>query len=187
MLRDNSAIGKTGFKFEDIDFADDAAIDTSKLGTRTLKIPLPLVDFYLTGTSAVFAVDGVHITALFPNANSANAYISFPLPANYVSGQFTIDVYWKSAGVTGNAKIQTLVALKADGDTTASEGTFTVTDAVPTTADQIKKSTITVSGLVYTAGDLVGLNILRDPSDVADTLASDIELVAVVVNYTGRG
>ncbi len=187
MLRNNSAIGKTGFKFEDNDFADDAAIAITKLGTRTLKVPLPIADAYLTGTSAVFAVDGVHVAALFPNANSANAYFSFPLPANYDSGQFTIDIYWKSTGITGNAKLQALVALKADGDTTASEGTFTVTDAVPTTAEQIKKSTITVTGLVYTAGDLVGLNILRDPTDVADTLASDLKIIAVVVNYTGRG
>ncbi len=186
-LRESSALGKTGFKFENIDFADDAAIATTKLGLRTLSIPLPIADADLDGTSAVFSVADLFIVAAFVDANTCSAYFSFFLPANYVSGQFTVDVYWRTSAVTGNVKLQASLALKAAGDTTAADGTFSTTDAAPTTANEVKKTTITASALTYTADDIVGLRVFRDPADAADTLGANISILGVVVNYSGRG
>ncbi len=186
-LRNSSAIGKTGFRFEDKDFADAAAIDTSKLGLRTLAVPLVPYGAALSGTSVAAATSGVFRPVLLPDANNGSLFWSFSLPANYDSGQPTIDIYWYTTVITGAVHFSLDIAFKIAGESTALDATVTSTPTVATIANQINKTSVAFSGLTIAAGDIVGLTITRQPANAGDTAAADINILMAAFRYTGRG
>jgi len=188
-LRNTSAIGKTGFKFENVDFAKSAAIATSKLGTRTLNIPLPAVDGHISGAGTSFQVDGIHITVTMPDANASTLYFSVALPAESIGStpQMSIDIYWKTTVITGNVEFAVAVATKEVPEAITADATFTDTDAAATVASVVKKTTITFTGLTHTAADFLGIAITRDGTDAQDTLGADIDVLGAVLNFPGRG
>lgn len=168
-----------GFKIANADIDDNAAIALSKLGTRTKKIKLSFD--YFDGTTAF---DGVFPEYLFAHAAQKTGYVSFPFPTDYASGDVIVNVYWKTAGSTGNVKITADIKSTPTTGSTASEDTQNDTDASATT---ITKSTFTFAAALFAAGDIVGLAITRDSSDAADTNTDDVEMVAVELEYTARG
>lgn len=187
-ITNSSAARRAGFKINNKSVSDEAAISMAKIGTRTLRFPLPSCIWVMSGTSVAIGEDGIFPVITLPNANSGNLYTSFRLLAEWVSGNdISINIYWKSSGVSGNVKFTVALASKTVGETTASSNTQTVTTAAQTTAGKVQKSTVTFSNSLFAAGDIIGINILRDPTDVDDTLTSDISFIGAEAEYTGRG
>lgn len=186
-ISNSSSARITGFKINDAAIKDAAAIDMAKIGSRTLYIPLPANAFAFSGTSVAMEADGIFNVINFPNANTANIYTSVRCPKQYVSGPMVVSILWKSAGVSGNVKFSAAISCNSTDGPTAAEETLTVTTAVSATAGQVNKSQITTSVTTFLDGQLIGLNISRDPADAADTLASDVKVIGVYLEYTGRG
>lgn len=187
-ISSSSSARRAGFKVNDKTVKDLAAIDMAKIGCRTLYVALPPQAFHFAGTSVAITADNLGNTILLPDANSGDLYTSFRLPAEWVSGgNVVIDIYWKSAAITGNVKFTGELASKATGGTTALEETQTVIQAAQTTAGQINKAQLTFAAADFTAGDLVGLHLKRDGTDVSDTLGADVEFVGAAAEFTGRG
>jgi len=186
-LRDTSGLGRTGFKFENIDFSDDAAIAMTKFGTRTLQLALDPSASYFSGTSVAISVDSNVTVLTLPDANDGLMYFTFKMPAEMVvSGSVTIDIYWKTTAITGDVYLESKICSATTGEATTVEDTQTTTSPAPTTSGQIKKSTITHSTSIMTQNDWIGLLITRYPANAADTLGADIKVLMVVFNYTGR-
>lgn len=186
-ITNSSSARRAGFKVNDKAIKEDAAIAMSKIGCRTLYIALPPSAFHLAGTSVAVATDGVFPVITLPDANAGNLYTSVRLPAQYDSGTMTLSIYWKCTPVAGNVKFTVDVAGKADNASAALEETLTVTTAAATTAGQINRSQVTMTASNFTAGDLIGIKITRDPTDAADTLGANISFISAVIEYTGRG
>lgn len=186
-ITNSSSARRAGFKVNDEAIEDGAAISMAKFGVRTLYIPLPTTVFTLSGTSVAIAIDGVFNVITMPDANVGNIYTSRRLPAEWDSGAIVLTIFWKSTAITGNAKFSASISSKATGGTTALEVTQTVTTAANTTASKLTVSQVSFVAGTFTAGDLLGLLISRDPTDVADTLGADLSIVGAVLEYTGRG
>lgn len=186
-ISSSSSARRAGFKVNDKAIKDLAAIAMTKIGCRTLYVALPAQAWHLAGTTVQIETDGIFNVINFPEANVGGIYTSFRLPAEWDSGTVVVSIYWKTTAVTGNARFAGDLASKAVGGTTALEESQTVVTAVNATAGQINKSQMTFLAADFTAGDLVGLNVSRDPANIADTMGGDIKIVGVVVEFTGRG
>lgn len=182
-----AAYRQAGDQIEDGDVADNANIQTAKLGTQTLYRSIPGTAFLGSGSGVSQTNSGVFGGTTLPNANSGSLYASIPLPDEYVSGDITLKIFWNSAGTAGDLKLTADVKSTTDDGTMTSEETDTVTTTVNGTTTRINQSSIVLSGSNFTAGDVIGLLISRDPADAADTLASDVLIIEVTLEFTGRG
>ena len=187
-IANSSAARRAGFRLNNKSVADAAAIDMAKIGTRTLRVPLPAQAFVGSGTSVAISADGIFNVFLLPNANTGSLYTAHRLPAEWVStSNVTLNIYWKSTGITGDCKFSVELASVIVGETLALDDTQTVTTTVETTADKVSKSSVTFAAALFAAADVLGIRITRDPADAADTLASDVEVVGAELEFTGRG
>lgn len=187
-ITNSSSARRAGFKVNNAAIKDAAAIAMSKMGVRTLYVPLTPQCFYLSGTSVAILADGIFPVILFPDANAATIATSIRLPAEWDSGTITISIYWKTTAIAGNVYLNAQIkSTAAAGTTTPAEENLLVATAAATTASQLNKSQITFLAADFTAGDLMGIVIARDPANVLDTLSADIYFVAAVLEFTGRG
>lgn len=186
-ITNSSSARRAGFKVNDKTVKDLAAISMAKIGTRTLHMALPPQAWHLVGTNVVVQSQGVFNVIQCPDANTADLYTSFRLPAEYDSGNLTLTIYWLSSAVAGNVKLTAQLAGKAVGGTTASEETIVTVTTVSATSLQLNKHQFNFNSADVTALDLVGIHITRDPADVLDTLGADIVIVSAFLDYVGRG
>lgn len=120
--------------------------------------------------------------------NVEHAWWALRLPADYVSGG-TLKILWMTNATTGNCKWQARVGAvtPADADTPvehaqAAAATVT-TGANGTEARRLIESTITLTMDNAGVGDILFLTLLRDPTDAADTLTVDAEVLACTLEY----
>lgn len=123
-----------------------------------------------------------------------NAVWKAYIPRNYGSNGITIEVLWTANTTTGSVVWTGSVESLSVGNGIGSDsfGTSVNSDVVsaPTTARQIRKSTIVLSDGVETdnlsAGDLIRIKIERDILDAGDTMtAADAEFISAVAYETG--
>lgn len=187
-ITNSSAARRAGFKLNNKSVHPDAAIDMSKIGCRTLRLGLPAPAWVGIGTSVALAEDGVFPVFLLPDANSGNLYGSFKLPAEWVSGtDLVVNIYWKTSDISGDVEFSVALASITTGEATTATDTQVVATTVNATANKLNKSSVTFAAALFAAGDIVGINILRNPADAQDTLGSDINFVYAEVEFTGRG
>ena len=180
---------RTGFKIGNKAIDKNAALAMSKFGTRTLELALGSGLFSLNGSSVANAEDGILEAVTMPDANTGNMRVAFELPAEWDSTptDVIVEIYWKATVTTGDAKFTGEMGMKASGEDVAVTETQTVVTTTNTTADKINKSLMTFTGSNFAAGDLIGLNIKRDPADASDTLATDLKILGVIIKFTGIG
>ena len=180
---------KTGFKVGNKAIARKAAIAMTKFGTRILELALGPGLFSLSGSSVANAEDGIFEAVTLPDANTGNMRTSFELPAEWDSTPTspTFEIYWKSSTTTGDAKFTIEIASKTTSEAIAVTQTLTVTTTVDSVANKINKSTVTFTGSNIAAGDLIGINIKRDPADGSDTLSADVKVLGCIFKFTGVG
>ena len=116
------------------------------------------------------------------------AHWQFRLPDDYASGG-TVKILWVANVTSGDVKWQARVAAitPADADTPwqhAFAAAATVTTAVNATeARRLVESSITLTMDSAAAGDLILLQLYRDPADAADTANADAEVASVAFVY----
>ena len=182
-----AAYRQAGDQIEDDDVHPNANIQISKLGTRTLYLSIPATLFQRSGSGVALVTSGVFGGVTLPNANTGNLYASVPLPDEYDSGTITLRVFWKTAATAGNLKLNAnLASVAKDGALTVEEAE-TATVAANGTTNLLNEATFTFTASDFEAGDIVGVNLNRDPADVADTLASDVMIIEATLEFTGRG
>lgn len=182
-----AAYRQAGDYIEDADVSDNANIETAKLGTRTLYRSLPATIFQRSGTGVSLTTSGVFGGVTLPDANAGSLFASFPLPDEYVSGAITIRIFWNTTATSGAAKFFADVKSTSQDGSLTSEETDSVVDTANGTASRINDATIDLDAADFTAGDIIGLKIYRDPSDGSDTLGADLVVFEVTLEFTGRG
>lgn len=190
VLTARSAYRLAGHQFSDEDFDKNANIETSKLGTRTLRFTIPATAFHLSGSSVAKTKNGTFGGVTMPNANAGNMYVAIPIPAEYDSGNVILRILWNSAGTSGDLKLVSEVKPVSEGDTTASGVTDSATATTQGTTLLLNILSITVAAADFRTSNneqMVGIQIQRDPADGSDTLSSDVTIFAVSLEFTGRG
>ncbi len=125
-------------------------------------------------------------TADFADAGTVNSMqTSIWLSADW-SGAIDVKLRWFTSATSGNAVWQVATTCVADAETSdpAFNTASTVTDAAKGTTLQDNDATIT--GLTTTgcaAGELMYLQVLRDPAHASDTLGATASLRGVEVTY----
>jgi len=130
------------------------------------------------------------LTLDFDGAGSTteHAWWTFRMPEDYSSGG-TLKILWMANATSGSCVWQARVGAITPDDTDtpmehAQASAATVTTATNATeARRLNSSSITLTMDSATAGDLVFLTILRDPSNGSDTLTVDAELIVAALEY----
>lgn len=124
------------------------------------------------------------------NAGSAAIYSytdGVVIPANF-DGTTTVkvNITWRTTATSGNvvllAKYRSIADAESNDPSTFQES-LTATVAAPGTARLLKVSSITMTAANLAAADTMLWAIGRDKSSGSDTLAADIEIVAVTMSY----
>lgn len=171
----------------DEDVSEHANIEIKKIGTRTIIRSFTANEFMTSGAGNV-SFEGVFPSRLLLDTQTGSMYKSFMLPDEWVSSSnITFDIYWTAAPIAGAAKFSVLIQSCPTNTVIATEDTQTVTTTVNGTTGRINKSSVTFAASVFTAGDVVGVQISRDPADANDTLGATLEVLCVVMSFTGRG
>lgn len=187
-IANNSSARRAGFRATNRGIEEFATITMTKFGTRTLYFPLSPNSFHLNGSGVINSADGIFSVITLPDANIGNMYTSFRLPAEWESGtDIIVSIYWKTSATSGAAKFTVQIGAKADGESTASSNTQNITTSASSTANKLNKSQVTFANSLFSASDWIGLFISRDPADAADTLAADLKIAGIVVEFIGRG
>jgi len=175
----------SGRKVGNADVDTNAAIATSKLGTRTMtdSIPIPALE----GLTITYS--GVFPEIAFDKASDESAYATWEVPGDWAeTGNIVIELYHTCDTVIVNDVIWAVDVKSTTVDgTTATERQETATTTVNGVAGQITKSTLTFAAAYFAAGDIVGIKITRDADNASDTADEDVNLVAVRITYTARG
>ncbi len=186
-LKDITGWGQAGFLIADDDVSPDANLARAKLGTRTAYVTIPAAGMLLSGTGVVKGFTGVFGHVVFPDANTAALYATIPLPDDYDSGDIVFRIFWLANDTTGDVKFTLAASCVSPAGATTAEETDTVTDTAAGTVNLINSAAITIAAAVFTGGDLIALLLSRDPADAADTIAADVNILAVRMEYTARG
>lgn len=114
--------------------------------------------------------------------------IIFEVPQNYV-GTPILRIKWTSTLTSGNVVWDADYRTLSGDDTTSldqsgNEASVTVTDAAPTAALRQLVATINLTGSHFSAGETVQLNLFRDGTDAADTLAGSAILHDFTFEYS---
>lgn len=124
---------------------------------------------------------------------AADEYIYFVWKVrNYGSGNITLNIDWynRSGTTTGNAVLSGAIGCITSGDTTSVEAktlatATTATDAVNSNAKGMKTTAVTISNLdSITNGDFVALRVGRVGSNGSDTMANDLVIIGVELQYS---
>jgi len=184
-----SAARRSGFKVGNDGVGKTAAITMTKMGTRTLYIPLQPSTWHFSGTSVDTTEDGVFTGVLFPNANVATMHITTRLPAEWYSSSssISIEIFWKTTATSGDAKFSISIAPKENGETTALTETVTKTTTTNSTANKLNKTTQAFTFSNFAASDWIGIYLTRDPNDGDDTLNTNLTIIGINIVFTGTG
>lgn len=183
-----SAYRQAGDTIEDADVDDNADIQISKLGTRTLIFSFPAPLFQRNGSGVITAFTGIYGGVVLPDANDGDMWISFPVPDEWVSGgDITVRIWWLTAATAGDIKFFGKLQSTTKDGTPANEEIDTVVDTAKGTTNLINTATIVYAAADFAVGDVIGFNLNRTPADGSDTLAADAQVLCVDFEFTGRG
>jgi hypothetical protein len=171
------------------------AITTATIGVQDLPIPAQAMWPRVTSGCSVLTQYEIATSLLnlqgleFSSSVQQFAQMDVPLPRKYNNGTVTVVIHWKPlASGTGDVRwgIQ-MASYRNDDALTAAFGTeVAVTDTFIATDDlhiTSASAAITPSGTVAD-GNLMALQVNRDPTNGSDTLTVNAILIAVIVRIT---
>lgn len=121
----------------------------------------------------------------FSDGSTQQLFTAFSLPSDW-TGDLDLRVFWRSSATSGNVVWQVQTACTADGETVdpAWNTAQTITDATQGTANRFNTaalSTLTTTGC--SAGEMLWLRIIRDPSHASDTLGAVAAFLGAELTY----
>ena len=133
-----AAYRQAGDTIDDADVDENADIEISKLGTRTLLRSIPATMFQRSGAGCVLTNNGVYGGVIMPDANDATLYIAFALPDEWESGDIVIvftaesgDRLMEDGGRVLEALEHLVNVARAKGDRSVPRVTFQVEGQAP--------------------------------------------------------
>lgn len=160
---------------------------------NTLVVFVPQDNEPPSGTYATFDTRNGHPVLDFDAATDEEAIFSSVLPRHYAGGGLTVTVMWAASSATSgdvvlDAQIERLEDEGTDMDADSFAAVQSVTVTAPGTSGAVQYSTIAfTSGAQMdslAAGEAFRLKVRRDANNAADTMAGDLELVAVEIRET---
>lgn len=178
---------QAGHTIDDEDFHENANLQTSKFGTRTLFKTLIAASGVLSAANIAKTDSGVFGGLSMSDGGASSVTFSFRKPTEYVSGDVVLRILWNTAATSNDLKLTSKIKSATTEDTTASGATDSGTATADGTANDLNELTITIAAADFNANEFIGLEISRDPTDGADTLSADAKIFAICIEYTGRG
>lgn len=126
-------------------------------------------------------------SADFSDAAVKHFQTDFNLPADWDAGTITLDVYWfanvADAGKSAVWQAATVCGSHGDALNTALGAYATVTSAAHASAYRLRVGTITLNTVGCAAGDVMTVDVKRDPNHGSDNLGATAGLLAVRLGY----
>ena len=127
-------------------------------------------------------------SADFPDANVRHMQTDFHLPADWDSGTVTLDLYWSAnvadAGKAAVWQAATVCGGAGDAFNTARNAYDAVTSAASASANVLRVGTVNLTMTGCSPGDILTVDIKRDPAHANDDLAATAQLVGVRLGYS---
>lgn len=125
------------------------------------------------------------LLTLEDSGTKVSAGVMFTVPKNYV-GTPKVVVRWKTTATTGDVVFDVEYTAIAAGETldpSADQEALSVTDSAPGTARLANDCEVSLTAGNLAPDDTVLMNVSRDGTDGADTLAADAQLVEAWFQY----
>ena len=125
-----------------------------------------------------------YMTLVYDDAATYFAQDLVSLPANW-GGSLDVDIVWTTPEVTGSVVWQVATACVGDAETLdpAFNAADTVTDGADASPDVRLVATIAGANVTgCSPGDSLFIQLLRDPTEVADDLGGDAAFIGMVVH-----
>ena len=124
---------------------------------------------------------------IFPDSGTKDEIHGiFQVPQNYVGSPKAI-VPWSSTATSGNIVFDfdyRAVAAGESMDQATAQESVTVTDAAPSSTDELQIAEMSLTAGNLSAGDMVPFILYRDGANASDTLTADGSLYGVYFEYT---
>jgi len=173
----------SGRQISNADIGSGANIAKAKLADDAVRYLLPPNAFL---SDATIAASGVFSVLTFANAAAKVARSSIQLPNRWSSSDITVKIWALTTATTGNARfVVSYKSVQADG-TTASEDSATLLSAVPAVASNIFALSETLSSANFADGDILGIQVDRDPDHADDTAAADVLVLGIELIVSHR-
>ena len=175
----------TRFEISD-DLHATGSISTDSTATKYLWLDINGAVRTSAGTGSVNS--GTSPVIRFDGTDNSRARWSFPVPDDWESGSdIEIEVFWSPEdGTAGNVYYELDYQSWASGETISGSTTLTSTEAAPGTTLELDSFTFTIPNTALSADDMVNIRVSREPGNVADTYASDVNIHLIRINYTGK-
>lgn len=154
-------------------------IDLSGYQPNIDRIQVPGFSFGLINGSPVYALVGAAgnkwPSVVLPDAAPATVSYMFSPPSHWVT--YNASFFWTVGGGSGNCVFQHGHGSNGDGETLAMTYPAQFTVAAP--AANVVKRTTGLMGVSVTQGEMHQLQIVRLPTDAADTLGNSVGIIMV--------
>lgn len=145
------------------------------------------LDSGLPTYSAGAAGTSVRASADYYDAGTKHSQTDFQIPSDWNAGTVTLDVYWGAnvadAGKSAVWQAATVCASAGDALNTAFGAYATVTSAAHASAWRLRVGTITLNTVGCAAGDVMTVDVKRDPNHASDNLGATAALFGVRFGY----
>lgn len=179
-----------GERIENEDIGTSANINPLKAAKRSIYVNAQLANAVLTGTSVALAPSGVFPSILFPNANSGTLNVNLNGPrGEVVPGETAkLHIFWKKDTATsGNIRLVIDITPIIEGASSLASAVnrAIISLALSGTTD-IQEAIVDLPPAIFSNNQAIGLQIVRDPTNTLDTLASDIKILSIYLEINGR-
>lgn len=135
------------------------------------------------GSPAGAVIDTMTRVWALDAASQEGIAAGFIVPNDWSSGSITAKVYWaKSTSASGNVKWRWRRGAIAAGEAIGAAGNDEITVSSSDTSGVLQIDSF--SAFTVSAGDFIGMAIVRVAADAADTYGADAYLVGVEIEYT---
>ncbi|MBU0577629.1 hypothetical protein KKF73_03615 [Patescibacteria group bacterium] len=183
-------VQNSGVTFATFDDSGDVTIGGAiyNTSTATKYLWLELAGSVRTSATIGAVNGGTTPVVRFDGTDDSRARWSLPVPDDWESGtDINVEVFWSPAdGTAGNVYYELDYQSWADGETISGSTTLNSTQAAPGTTLQLDAFTFTIPNAALATDDMVNIRLSREPGNVADTYAGDVNIHLIRINYTGK-
>jgi hypothetical protein len=174
-----------------------AAVETTKIANDAVtpaKIPNRTRHVFFDGNymgisgGATRTVTGTDVQLNYislPSTGTSLATGAFVIPADWVSGNVTVKIWWSSSATSGDVRFNLRTLARASGEAinASPEVDTELTVSAPGGSNEIQVTTLS-SAVPVSAGDMLMLNVRRLGDHAEDTMSASVQLFNVEIEYT---
>lgn len=178
-----------GARAENADVHASAAINPIKFEKRPFYLPLHIGNILVTGGIVTQPVSGIAILLRFPSGSAESMYLMARAPrGEVVNGEIVkLHVFWETAATSGIARLVAEIRPALDGAANLSSAIQrSMLSDVPSGANTLQEIIFEFPPAIFSQNHIIAVKLTRDPGNVLDTLADNMDIAACFLEIPGR-